>query len=304
MGADLPKSMVAGGCASGITAALFAPLECVKTRLQLQHDPSFKPIYKRGVLHTLNTIRKQDGLFTLWSHGFVGFVARDCLYPAFRIGLYPTVRAMLGQNVDKERIPLHSKILAGAITGGTGSAIANPLDVVRVRMTVEGGRIGQDGRLLTGLRKGHRPRWSSHIDCFVQLARTEGINGLWRGVHASVSRAALLSAAQLSSYDHTKTILRRRHLVDEGSTLHFFAAAVSGFVASVACHPADVVKSRLMASTGRSSLLGIIWHIIRSEGILGFMHGWGASYSRIGLTMFIQMPIVEKIRYSLGVGSL
>ena len=36
------REMAAGSLAAGFTASLFAPLECVKTRLQVQDDPRFQ----------------------------------------------------------------------------------------------------------------------------------------------------------------------------------------------------------------------------------------------------------------------
>ena len=60
------------------------------------------------------------------------------------------------------------------------------------------------------MRKGQRRQWSSSAHCFLETLRSEGVvHGLWRGVGPTMSRAALLSAGQLSSYDHSKTLLLR-----------------------------------------------------------------------------------------------
>ena len=69
-----------------------------------------------------------------------------------------------------------------------------------------------------------------------------------RGLMPTTSRAGLLTAAQTSTCDHTKVVVKRHGLLDEGLTLHVLGAGVSGFCAAVACTPADVLKSRLMAS--------------------------------------------------------
>ena len=149
-------------------------------------------------------------------------------------------------------------------------------------MTVEGGLVDAEGKLLTGMRKGQPRQWTSSVHCFVdtlQVRRsaagacsicygvahlrmcierfelrdavntarrahphnalqTEGVvKGLWRGVGPTMSRAALLSAGQLSSYDHSKTLLLRAGWLDDGKTLHIVAAIISGIVATVCCNP-------------------------------------------------------------------
>ena len=105
-------------------------------------------------------------------------------------------------------------------------------------MTVEGGLVDVEGTLLTGMRKGQPRQWTSSLHCFVDTLQAEGIvKGLWRGVGPTMSRAALLSAGQLSSYDHSKTLLLRGGWLEDGKTLHIVAAIISGIVATVCCNP-------------------------------------------------------------------
>ena len=66
-------------------------------------------------------------------------------------------------------------------------------------MIAEGGRVDANGVLTTGLRAGHAPRWASSLQCAADCVRSEGVVGglLLRGVSATVSRAGLLTAAQI-----------------------------------------------------------------------------------------------------------
>ena len=65
------------------------------------------------------------------------------------------MRRTLSSGAAKSEVGLGEKIVAGALTGALGAAIANPLDVVRVRMTCEGGSVdAQTGLLTTGMRTG------------------------------------------------------------------------------------------------------------------------------------------------------
>jgi hypothetical protein len=306
----LIREIAAGSIASSTTASIFSPLECVKTRMQVQMDPTADvlKIYNRGFGRALVSIFKTDGLLLTWSHGFVGFVGRDFLYSGLRIGCYPTVRALYaGHGTDKADVSLLTKIAAGATTGAVGSVVANPFDVVRVRMTVEGGKLDQaTGRLASGMKEGRLLQYRSSLHCMTSTIRRDGVRGLYRGVEATAARAALLSAGQLASYDHSKTLLIRGGWLEEGNVLHVVAAVISGLVATTVCNPADVLKSRLMVerSGGSSKVSSIVQQIWRSEGWIGFMRGWGPAYARAGPAFFIQMPIVEGLRIYFGVGSL
>lgn len=298
------REVASGSLAAGFTATLFSPLELVKTRMQVQELPGWPRLYPNFV-RALQTIAAEDGLRLLWTHGFAGFVGRDLAYSGLRIGLYPTMRESISGRRRGEA-SLLEKIAAGASTGVVGAAIANPLDVVRVRMSCEGGVVAADGVLATGMRAGHAPRWRSSLHCLVDCFEREGVaGGLYRGVGATTARAALLSAGQLASYDHSKTLLLRHGWVkEEGRPLHVIAAIISGVVASVCCNPADVLKSALMSARGGGrgaaadggrgaaadvSAYGVARTIMRTQGPLGFMRGWPAAYARAGPAFFIQV---------------
>ena len=108
---------------------------------------------------------------------------------------------------------------------------------------------------------------------------------------ATVSRAGLLTAAQMSSYDAIKTWARERGVAD-GLPLQVVAAAISGFIASVASNPADVLKSRAMMAGGDGSVVGAAIAVARAEGLRGFYRGFWPQYARIGPTILVQLPVV------------
>lgn len=51
-----------------------------------------------------------------------------------RIGLYDTARDLVTPANKLDAPPLYCKILAGLITGSVGIAVANPTDVVKIRL--------------------------------------------------------------------------------------------------------------------------------------------------------------------------
>ena len=124
-GASLVDTLLlSGSLASSFTATLFSPLECVKTRLQVQDLPGWPRVYSGGLLATLSQIAREDGLLMLWTHGFAGFVGRDFLYSGLRIGLYDPLKQLIVGKDHVGDVPLPQKILAGLLTGGLAIAIA------------------------------------------------------------------------------------------------------------------------------------------------------------------------------------
>ena len=75
--------------------------------------------------------------YGLWAPGLEATWGRAFSYTGFRIGLYPTVRdAIVGSGALGDGSSVAARIAAGATTGAVGSAIFNPIDVVRIRMQV------------------------------------------------------------------------------------------------------------------------------------------------------------------------
>ena len=115
------RELCASSLGAGFTACLFSPIECAKTRLQVQEQLAAahgRPLLYRGFVHAMSKIAAEDGLLLFWQHGFVGFVGRDLFYSGIRMGAYPTVRGLYagkGKGATTDDIGLGVKILAGIL---------------------------------------------------------------------------------------------------------------------------------------------------------------------------------------------
>ena len=163
------------------------------------------------------------------------------------------------------------KVAAGAVSGGVGSAISTPTDLIKIRMQAD-----------TRSRQ-------SMFAIFTNIVRTQGFTGLYRGVAPNTARAMILTSSQLSSYDHTKCALLDSGLED-GTTVHCIAAMVSGVICSTAAAPVDLVKSRFMNQEFSHLGVGLkysnTWDclkkVVRTEGVSGLYKGWMAAWLRLG----------------------
>ncbi|PNY08501.1 mitochondrial uncoupling protein 3-like, partial [Trifolium pratense] len=135
-------------------------------------------------------------------------------------------------------VPLYHMILAALITGALAITIANPTDLVKVRLQSE-------GQLPSGVPK----RYSGAMDAYSTIIRQEGLGALWTGLGPNIARNAIINAAELASYDQVKqTILKIPGFIDNAFT-HLLAGLGAGLFAVFIGSPVDVVKSRMMGDS-------------------------------------------------------
>lgn len=80
----------------------------------------------------------EEGPASLWKGLFAG-LQRQVVFAGIRIGLYQPVRDMVvGELPPGRDPPLYKKIAAGLITGFIGISVANPTDVIKIRMQAQG----------------------------------------------------------------------------------------------------------------------------------------------------------------------
>ena len=69
-------------------------------------------------------------------------------------------------------MPLWKKIVAGGAAGAVASAIANPSDLMKVRLQTDGMAKDEAGKLLP-------KRYTGMVNCFMTIVKEEGVFALW-----------------------------------------------------------------------------------------------------------------------------
>lgn len=90
--------------------------------------------------HALSTILKEEGIIGLYYPGLVASLIREGSYSSIRMGLYPVVKNFFAGSSGSDT-SFVLKFGAGMVTGALGSALANPTDLVKIRMQVDSGKI-------------------------------------------------------------------------------------------------------------------------------------------------------------------
>ncbi|KAL2557522.1 Mitochondrial uncoupling protein 2 [Forsythia ovata] len=291
--ADQSEISFAGIFAISAFSSCFAefctiPLDTAKVRLQLQKRATLGEAVGvskyRGLLGTIATIAREEGLFALWK-GIIPGLHRQCLYGGLRIGLYEPVKAFFVGSYYVGDVSLFSKILAAMVTGAIAIAVANPTDLVKVRLQVEGKSPAGVPRHYTGA-----------LNAYYTIVKQEGVAALWTGLGPNIARNAIINAAELASYDHVKeTILKIPGFTDNVLT-HILAGLGAGFFAVCIGSPVDVVKSRMMGDSVYRNTIDCFFKTLKSEGPLAFYKGFFPNFGRLGTWNAIMFLTLEQVK--------
>jgi len=289
-------NFVCGGSAACVAEFVSLPLDTTKVRMQLQgRDLQHVKKYK-NMFHGIGVIAKEEGPQALWK-GLVPGLLRQMVFASLRIGLYQPVREFYHKGPGEA--PLYKKILAGLTTGTIGISIANPTDLVKIRLQAE-------GRLPPGVPK----RYNGTVDAFTKIYRLEGLTGFWKGVGPNIVRNSLINAAELATYDQAKQSFLKNNLLQDGLACHFASAITAGFVATLVGSPADVLKTRIMnqkigadgVPSEYKNAFDAIVKISKAEGLGGWYKGFWPNFSRIGSWNIVMFLCYEKFRNMAGLG--
>lgn len=297
------RGMLYGGLASCVAETVTMPVDVVKTRMQVDGAGAGQAKLYKGTLDCAAKLARAEGPIAFW-RGLQPALMRQSTYGSMRYGFYAPIRDMLGVDPTKPKseVPLWKKIVAGACSGAVASAIANPTDLVKVRMQTNGMARGPDGSLLA-------PKYKGVVDCFATTFREEGIFGFWKGVGPTIGRATALAAAELASYDEAKMRFQKHGIItQDGLPLHASTALVSGYISTVASSPFDVVKSRVMGqpldSTGRGAMYtGMIDCFVKTckaEGFFALYNGFWPNFGRVVPRVCIVFVVMEHLKKSFG----
>jgi hypothetical protein len=157
-----------------------------------------------------------------------------------------------------------------------------------------------------GVLPGHHSPYRNCYHAVAVIYRNEGIKGLYRGVGATVARATVVTATQLSTYDHAKHTLIETPYFEDNFVTHFSSSLIAGFCTALASNPVDVVKTRYMnAPKGTySSALECFMKTLRHEGVRALYKGFAPNYIRIGSHCMLTFPLYEQVRKLLGLTTI
>lgn len=301
-------NLVASGISGGLAAALTNPLEVLKVRWQVT------PASMRGSSASMTSFAselvKTEGAWrALGAPGLSANAAAIGLSAVGRVGLYPSVRDafVTARGGDVAKPTPGDMFACGLLSGAVGYFLATPLFAQKTILQAEAGLLDPaTGLLTTGARKGSPPAagggWLKGV---LEVAKTSGVAGLYKGSGPLVVRGATLSAGNQLGYDGLKK-RAKAFGVSDGPTLQL-AASVMGALGSTICAcPADVVTTRYMSAAGTSepfaSPMACVRAVLAAEGVGGFYRGATPLFAKLAPLYLLSLPLHEQIRRMMGLG--
>ncbi|CAL5868212.1 uncharacterized protein PFLUO_LOCUS2436 [Penicillium psychrofluorescens] len=229
------------------------------------------------MVSTFAHIVRNNGVTGLYS-GLSAAVLRQLTYSTTRFGIYEELKqhfASPSPNSSTSSPGLFTLLGMACASGFIGGFAGNPADVLNVRMQHD-----------AALPPAQRRNYKHALHGLVQMTRTEGVRSLFRGVWPNSTRAVLMTASQLTSYDTFKKLCMEKAGMADNLATHFTASLMAGFVATTVCSPVDVIKTRVMTASPAASrghnMLGLLRDICRKEGLAWTFRGWVPSFIRLG----------------------
>lgn len=256
------------------------------------------PEMPSSTVGTFRYIISNNGLLGLYA-GLSASLLRQITYSTTRFGIYEELKTRLTKK-NEGKPPSFPVLVAlsctsgfiGGISGNAGKthkpcAHRRPLapqrcdpapmltrtaDICNVRMQHD-----------AALPPEKRRNYKHALDGMLRMAREEGLMSWFRGVLPNSMRAAAMTASQLASYDTFKRMLIGYTPMTDSLATHFTASFLAGVTAATVTSPIDVVKTRVMSASGKStSITELLKQLFASEGPAWMFKGWVPSFLRLG----------------------
>ncbi|KAK0625402.1 mitochondrial carrier domain-containing protein [Bombardia bombarda] len=232
-------------------------------RMQVLHS-------RTTMLSTLYRFAIRDGITSLWS-GLSASILRQSTYSTARFGLYNFLSRQLQQQSGTFALPpTTSTILCAGVAGGLAGMLGNPTEVVLVRMCADGAKPLPE-----------RFAYPNAATGLYRIWKDEGLAVFGRGLSANVVRSVLMNVSQIAPYAAAKRALLTRTTLQDDIRTHTLASLFAGTVATTACAPADVLKSRIQSASKGSTVMQVVREGLRTEGPWFLMKGWTPAWLRL-----------------------
>ncbi|XP_044733564.1 mitochondrial dicarboxylate carrier-like [Chrysoperla carnea] len=267
----------AGAAAQALAATPMHPFDIIKVQLQVSRKLSFKQAFKN--------IIDQKGYMGL-TYGLSASVTRQITYATARFGIYENLKAIYKRRNKPIGVP--DRIWMSCIAGALGGLIANPPDMINVRMLNDFAQPPEKRRNYKHVFHG-----------LYSVVKENGFLGLYKGVSLTMMRACIFTTCIFTSYDTYKAMFIRRFGLGDDPKTHFMSSVCATSTAIMISQPVDVMRTRIMSSKGVPRLQ-VITDIYKKNGIFGYWKGLIPTYARIGPMNIMMYVFFEFFRINFG----
>jgi hypothetical protein len=133
-----------------------------------------------------------------------------------------------------------------------------------------------------------------------KITGEEGAMALWKGVNAAWLREASYTSLRLGLYEPVKVLFGADEV---GAPFYkkFAAGSAAGAVGSLAGNPFDVLKTKMMAASGKTppSMVATAKELLANQGIAGFYRGIDSNVLRAMVLNGTKMACYDQAKLSV-----
>ncbi|PNS21443.1 hypothetical protein CAC42_1222 [Sphaceloma murrayae] len=258
-----------GSLAGAFGAFMVYPIDLVKTRMQNQRAARVGQMMYKNSIDCFQKVVKNEGFKGLYS-GVGPQLVGVAPEKAIKLTVNDLVRGKFS-DPKTGAIPLSAEILAGGSAGACQVVFTNPLEIVKIRLQVQGEVAKSQGV------ERRSAMW---------IVRNLGLVGLYKGASACLLRDVPFSAIYFPSYNHLKRDFFGESPTKKLGVLQLLTAgAIAGMPAAYLTTPCDVIKTRLQVEarkgdTTYTSLTHCAKTVFKEEGFKAFFKGGPARILR------------------------
>ena len=263
-----------GSIAGAFGAFMVYPIDLVKTRMQNQRAGRPGQLLYKNSIDCFQKVIRNEGFRGLYS-GVLPQLVGVAPEKAIKLTVNDLVRGKFTE-VKTGAIPVQAEILAGGSAGACQVIFTNPLEIVKIRLQIQGEAAkaaSRDGEQFTK----RSALW---------IVRNLGLKGLYKGASACLLRDVPFSAIYFPTYSHLKKDLFGESPTKKLGVLQLLTSgAIAGMPAAYLTTPCDVIKTRLQVEarkgdTTYNSIRDCARKVMREEGFKAFWKGGPARVIR------------------------
>ncbi|KMZ72087.1 putative Mitochondrial carrier protein [Zostera marina] len=175
----------AGGCASIATSFIFTPSDRVKQQMQVRS-------HYQNCWNALIGILEKGGLRSLYA-GWGAVLCRNVPHSAIKFYTYERLKLLLLPLQTETNPNTMQTLFCGGLAGTTAALFTTPFDVVKTRFQTE--------------VPGSLTQYAGVFHTLQQIAKHEGLRGLYRGLTPRLVMYVSQGAIFFASYEFFKTVL-------------------------------------------------------------------------------------------------
>lgn len=186
------------------------------------------------------------------------------------------------------RTTIFQAALAGGVAGAITRAVAQPLDVLKIRFQLQVEPIS------------YGSKYSSVLQGFASIIREEGLTTLWSGHTPAQILSISYGLLQFASFEKLTQLCQSsdpQFYLNHKHSINFSSGAVAATIATIGSFPFDTVRTRLIAEPKTQKVyqgfINAILTIVRTEGIRTLFKGLTPTLGQIAPHAGVQFAVYK-----------